>query len=65
MSWLQIAASAGVVVFVIAKAKPWQHLAKLKKSKDPLETTLRTCAPLCESQEDFKAWKRMIDLASK
>jgi hypothetical protein len=65
MSWIQIAAATGVVVFVILKAKPWQYLGKLTKRADPLETTLRTCAPLCESQEDFKAWKRMIDLASK
>tara|TARA_R100000388_G_C7215618_1_gene146002 strand:- start:408 stop:605 length:198 start_codon:yes stop_codon:yes gene_type:complete len=65
LSTVQIAAAAGIVLFVVWKAAPWQYFSKLKKQKDPLETTLRTCAPLCENQEDFKAWKRMIDIASK
>tara|TARA_Y100000004_G_scaffold39865_1_gene43004 strand:- start:3120 stop:3329 length:210 start_codon:yes stop_codon:yes gene_type:complete len=65
MSWLQIAAVTGVAVFVLVRLNVWQYIKPSKKSKQPLKYTLEELAPRCDAIEDFKAWKRLIDLVAK
>ena len=65
MSWLQIAAVAGVAVFAMVKFGAFKYIKPNKKSKQPLKYTLEELAPRCEAIEDFKAWKRLIDLVAK
>jgi len=68
MSWIQIAALVGVALFALVRLNAWKYTTffrQAKKTKDPLEYTLRECAPKCDALEDFKAWKRMIDLVNK
>ena len=71
MSWIQIGALIGVAIFVLIRIDVFKYLKfsktlkRAKKTRDPLECTLRECAPKCEVMEDFKAWKRMIDLVNK
>jgi len=65
MSWLQIAAVAGVALFALVRLDAWKYVRRTKKTKEPLEYTLRELAPRCEALEDFKSWKRLIDLVAK
>ena len=65
MSWLQIAAVAGVAVFALVKFGAFKYIKPSKKNKEPLEYTLKELAPKCEAIEDFKAWKRLIDFVAK
>jgi hypothetical protein len=65
MSWLQIAALAGVAVFALIRFGAFRYIKPAKKTKESLEYTLKELAPKCDVIEDFKAWKRLIDLTEK
>ena len=65
MSWMQIGAVAAVILFVLVKLNAWRYIKRSPQAKEPLEYTLKALAPKCDAIEDFKAWKRLIDLTTK
>lgn len=65
MSWLQIGAIALIGAFVLVKLEAWKYVIPKRKSKELLQYTLEDCATLCDAVEDFKAWKRIVDLVNK
>ena len=52
-------------MFALVKFGAFKYIKPSKKNKEPLEYTLKELAPKCEAIEDFKAWKRLIDLVAK
>ena len=64
MSWLQIGALVGVVVFAIIRLNVWKYLKPAKKPQEPQRATLAELVIKLKSQEDIKAWQRMLDIAS-
>lgn len=65
MSWIQIGALAAVAVFALVRFGAFKYIKPKAKAKEPLQYTLHQCAPMCEAIEDFKAWKRLVDLVNK
>ena len=65
MSWLQIGAIGAIGAIVLVRFGAFRYIKPAKKTKEPLEYTLKELAPKCDAIEDFKAWKRLIDLVAK
>jgi hypothetical protein len=65
MTWIQIAALVGVALFALVKFGAFKYMKPKNKTVEPLQYTLQQCAPMCEAIEDFKAWKRLVDLVGK
>jgi hypothetical protein len=65
MSWIQIGAVAAVILFALVRLNAWKYIRRSTPTKEPLQYTLKEIAPKCDALEDFKAWKRLIDLVDK
>jgi hypothetical protein len=64
MNYTQIAAIAGVAIFVAVRLELWRYLIPKRKPREPQTKTLAELVVRLKNQEDVKAWQRLIDLAT-
>tara|TARA_R100000808_G_C2153609_1_gene164001 strand:+ start:5031 stop:5231 length:201 start_codon:yes stop_codon:yes gene_type:complete len=66
MNWIQIGAVVGIALLVVVRTGVWKKLIPSKKTRDPLEFTLKELASqLDDVDEHWDAWRKLVEIASQ